>query len=274
MINYQRVLPGKRAVLIGIDLLSLTIAQQMSAVGMQIQGVVMPPPGPLAGEYGDPRRMVDELLRLAAWAPSAGVRLAGRLLHGRGVSDLVARFFPREGIKVWDIPVMPRRAALEIRGNGAVQSVVLADLTTAGEPDMQTAHEVEVDVVCTSAGLVPLTELPEIAGCKLSHIADLGGNVPLHGPALQTTVETVFVAGSVTGVEGAPIAILQGRLAGYAAAHAAGRISQVEHEAHVQRMQEEITDARRDALPLYPRAREGRALLGDLWRQEHQAGVS
>jgi len=273
LVNHHRVLPGRRAIVIGIDLLSLAVAQQMSAAGVKVEGVVMPPPGPLAGEASEPKRVVDELLRLATWAPSSGVRLAGRLLHGHRASDLVASVFPRGGIKVWDIPVMPRRAALEIRGNDTVHSVVLADLTTAAEPDMRTAHELEVDVVCTSSSLAPLTELPEIAGCTLSHIADLGGYVPLHGPALETTVETVFVAGSVTGVEDAPTAILQGRLAGDAVAHAAGRISDAEHHAHVEQVQTELADARRHALPLYPRVREGRALLAELWRQAPSRGM-
>ncbi|HET8998819.1 MAG TPA: FAD-dependent oxidoreductase [bacterium] len=267
MINHHRVLPGRRAVLIGIDLLALTVAQQLTSVGVEVAGVVMPAPGPLTGPPADLGRVVDELLRLGAWAPAAGLRLAGCVLQGFAASHLVARLFPPDGVRVWDIAVMPRRAALEIRGNGSVKSVILADLTPAGEPDLETAREVEVDLVCTSGGLAPLTELPEIAGCRISYVAEWDASVPLHGPALETTAEGVFVAGSVTGVEGAPIAALQGRLAGYAVASAAGRMPRGEYDAELQRVQKELNDIRRHAIPLWRNIAAGRAAIAGSWQE-------
>lgn len=265
MINCHRVLPGRRALLVGVDPLSLITAQQMVQLGMEVVGVVLPPPGPLAGEYGDPRSVVRELIRLSSWAPSASIRLGRRLLQGAAAASMVARFYPRGGISVSDVPVMARRAVVELRGDNEVRVAVLADVNADGGVEMATAQEVDVDVVCTSGGLSPLTECAALAGCELAYLPGLGGYVPLLGPNLETTVERVFVAGSGGGVEAAQVAILQGQLVGHAVARAAGRLDEGRADRLMEGLRQKLENTRQEALSFYAGVAEARAQMSELW---------
>lgn len=79
-----------------------------------------------------------------------------------------------------------------------------------------------VDVICISVGLTPLSELLWQVGCKMKYIPELGGHVPLRGENLETTVKGVYAAGDVSGVEEASAAMVEGRLAGASAALSLG----------------------------------------------------
>ncbi len=93
----------------------------------------------------------------------------------------------------------------------------------------------DVDTVCLAVGLNPMTELVWMAGCQFDFIPSFGGHVPLHDENMETTVEGVYVAGDVTGVEEASSAMEEGNMAGVAAAEALGYL---EHEEAERRKQE------------------------------------
>ena len=71
-----------------------------------------------------------------------------------------------------------------------------------------------MDRVCISGGLYPLSELAAAAKCEFAYAEELGGHVPLHSPEMETTQRGIFVAGNITGIEGAKIAMAQGELVG------------------------------------------------------------
>ena len=73
------------------------------------------------------------------------------------------------------------------------------------------------DLVCCSYGLVPSTELAQLAGCRVAR-----GRVVVD-ERQQTTVEGVFSAGEATGVAGDQAALVEGEIAGLAAAGALTR---------------------------------------------------
>jgi len=60
------------------------------------------------------------------------------------------------------------------------------------------------------------------AGCEIKYIPELSGHVPLRDKYQETTVEGVYVAGDAAGVEEASSAMVEGRIAGYAAALSLG----------------------------------------------------
>ncbi len=104
-----------------------------------------------------------------------------------------------------------------------MESAIVADLTADGEVVEGSERTIAVDVVCTSGGLAPLLELLAQAGCPQVFVPQLGGYAPLHGPDMQTSLAGIWVAGCASGVEGAKVAMGQGRLAGTATARACGR---------------------------------------------------
>ena len=85
-------------------------------------------------------------------------------------------------------------------------------LTSVAVFDGHATRTVGCDVLCTGYGLVPNVELPRLLGCGVSD-----GAVSVSGQQ-ETTVAGVFAAGEVTGVGGVALALVEGELAGMAAA--------------------------------------------------------
>ena len=56
----------------------------------------------------------------------------------------------------------------------------------------------------------------------MEFIRELSGHVPLTDENLETTVPGIYAAGDVSGIEEASSAMVEGRLAGYAAAESLG----------------------------------------------------
>ena len=59
-------------------------------------------------------------------------------------------------------------------------------------------------------------------GCEMKYIPELGGHVPVRNELMQTSVPGVYVAGDVASVEEASSAMMEGRMAGLAAAASLG----------------------------------------------------
>jgi NADPH-dependent 2,4-dienoyl-CoA reductase/sulfur reductase-like enzyme len=78
------------------------------------------------------------------------------------------------------------------------------------------------DTVCVNYGLTPFSALVEIAGAQFEWRSDLGGQVPVRDAAFCTTVPGLFAVGDGAGVRGARMAMLEGAVAGIAAAARAG----------------------------------------------------
>jgi NADPH-dependent 2,4-dienoyl-CoA reductase/sulfur reductase-like enzyme len=68
------------------------------------------------------------------------------------------------------------------------------------------------DFLCTGFGLVPATELARLAGCRIA-----GGVVVVDG-AQRTSVPGIFCAGEPTGIAGVEASLVEGEIAGLAAA--------------------------------------------------------
>ena len=89
-------------------------------------------------------------------------------------------------------------------GDGTVSAVVLTNGART--------WTVECDVLCTAFGLVPNTELASLAGCELQD------GVVLVDHKQATSAPGVFCAGEPTGIGGVDLAVLEGEIAGLAAA--------------------------------------------------------
>src|SRR2546428_5533487 len=79
--NVHAVAPGERVLVAGMDALSLSIVGEMVAAGVNVVGAVLPPPGPLAREYGVPAEAIGQLADASALAPNLVLRLGGRAFH-------------------------------------------------------------------------------------------------------------------------------------------------------------------------------------------------
>jgi sarcosine oxidase subunit alpha len=265
MINVHRILPGKRAVIIGIDPLSLSVAQLIGAVGADVLGVLLPPANGLQFGPSSPQTAIEKLSQFSEYAPNAGLGVLAKL--SKYISSLAALCFPPGGIKTADFPLMLRQAVLSVDGSEQVEKVTIATLHSNGNLKTGTERQLLTDVVITSAGLSPLVELAQVAGCPLSYIADLGGWVPLHNVRFETPLPGLFVTGSITGVEGAAVAEAQGRVAGITAASFLSLVVRSDREKNLSLYQEAVTKARKEIIPFYPHISAGRSRMAKFWRK-------
>ncbi len=120
------------------------------------------------------------------------------------------------------VPILTGHTVQAAYGRDCLEGVTICQLDESWKPIPGTEEEVACDTLCLAVGLTPLAQLCWQAGCQMAYIRELSGHVPLLSDTLETTVPGVYVAGDAAGIEEASAAMVEGRLAGYAAAAALG----------------------------------------------------
>lgn len=267
--NYYRVRPGDRIAVVGVDPLSLTVAHELSVAGAEVVGIFLPGKGALTGVAADPDRALEYLAGMSDLAPNAFLRLGGKLAANRLLRRIALAFYPRAGLPLMGTRLKLRESVVSIDGGnsgsgGQVRSVEVASIDRHGNPGK--TRTVEVDCVCLSGGLYPVQELTQ--GCALVMIGQLGGTIPLHSPELETSRQNLFVAGNVTGIEGAKIAMAQGRLAGTAIASRMGLLKDPEATVRAASAVRQARSA--SAITFMPAVEEGRRIAAEKWSAEQE----
>lgn len=266
--NVHRISIGKRVIVVGADPLSLSVVMEMKQAGIEVVGVAMPPKSlTVQDELTTPVSIVERLGEVADLAPNAFLRTMGKLTTGK-LGKLAARGLRFNMIKIDGTPIMMRSAVVGIGGNGKVEFVNVQSVTVDGEP-VGEIRQLPVDAVCLSAGLYPLVDLVQVAGCPLIDIPELGGLVPIHGPNLQTPVENLYIAGNISGIEGAKVAIAQGKLAATTIAASLGKPTSMS----ITEARSEVETARElSPIKFLPDIDRGRAKMETYW-MEYEQGV-
>ncbi|MFC4077466.1 NAD(P)/FAD-dependent oxidoreductase [Salinithrix halophila] len=214
MTNVHRVPVGERGLIVGINVLSVAIARELTLAGIGLTGMFLPGINPAVKDAGNPRFIMQSLLRVSHLSPSRWIRWGRYLMNNEPMQSLGLRLYPKSGVKMWGIPIHLRKAVLEIVGDQQVQGVNIADVSPDGTPIPGTEKTLPVDFVCIAGSLYPLVELAAVAGCPFHYASELGGHVPVHNRKMETPLKGLYVAGSITGVEGAKVAMAQGTVAG------------------------------------------------------------
>ncbi|SDI80576.1 NAD(P)/FAD-dependent oxidoreductase [Alteribacillus bidgolensis] len=222
MTNVHRVKPGERGVIIGVNVLSAAIAMELQLAGVEVASLTLPKTNQMTQDSGKPKEVLDSLLHVSHMAPSPFIRYGSKLMKNDFMKKFGVKFYPKKGVKMWDIPIQLRKAVTEIYGENEVEGVTLATINADGEVVSGSEEHIPVDFVCIAGGLYPLAELAAVAGCPFYLVEELGGYVPLHNERMETPLVGLYVAGNITGIEGAKVAAAQGRTAGLSMAHYAG----------------------------------------------------
>ncbi|MBI4721856.1 MAG: FAD-dependent oxidoreductase [Candidatus Stahlbacteria bacterium] len=112
------------------------------------------------------------------------------------------------------IPIYISHTIKEAIGEKYVEAAVIVELNAQWNEISGTEQKIECDVICLACGLSPSTELLHQAGCKMVYTPEMGGYVAWHNERLQTSIDSIYVAGDSSGIEEAVTAILEGRIAG------------------------------------------------------------
>ena len=96
-----------------------------------------------------------------------------------------------------------------------------------------TEKHFDVDTICLAVGLSPMSKLCDMAGCEMEDNPAKAGFVPKVNAYGETSVPRIYAAGDVSGIEEASSAMIEGRIAGIAAAARLGYLSEEECQKEV-----------------------------------------
>jgi len=117
-------------------------------------------------------------------------------------------------LKRLGVDILTSHSITKAIGKDTLEKIVYSQLDENWNPIDGTEQEIEVDALCISVGLSPLSSLLGMMGAKMRYVPQLGGLVPVINKHHQTTLKNVYVAGDVCGVEEASSAIVEGYLTG------------------------------------------------------------
>lgn len=114
----------------------------------------------------------------------------------------------------------------EGEGEGRVTGVTIAQVDDKWQPMPGTEKHFDVDTICMAVGLSPMSQLTRMAGCQMKEVA--GALVPVCDEYGATSVDGLYAAGDVAGIEEASSAMIGGRIAALAAARRSGFVEEEE----------------------------------------------
>jgi len=120
------------------------------------------------------------------------------------------------------VPILTRHTIVRAEGRNRVERVVIARLDENWKVVPGTERTIDVDLIALAVGLRPSIELLHQAGCQIRYVRELSGHVAVRDWRMETTVSGIFVAGDSAGIEEATTAMLEGKIAGIAAALKSG----------------------------------------------------
>lgn len=126
------------------------------------------------------------------------------------------------------VPFYLSHTIVEAEGEECVTGVTIAEIDKNFRFIEGTEKHFDVDTICLAVGLSPMSQLLKMAGCKMEDNPARGGQAPVCDAYGRTSLEGVFVAGDVSGIEEASSAMIEGRMAGIAAAEYLGFIEKEE----------------------------------------------
>lgn len=117
-------------------------------------------------------------------------------------------------LKRLGVDILTSHSIKKANGTEFLESVVVSKLDKNWNYIEGTENTIEVDSLCISVGLSPLSSLLSMIGVDMKYVSSLGGLVPMIDSHHETSVKNVYVAGDVCGVEEASSAIVEGYLTG------------------------------------------------------------
>ncbi|MEC1522717.1 FAD-dependent oxidoreductase [Neobacillus niacini] len=265
MTNVHRVQVGKKGIIIGANILSFAILNELQLAGINVDRIILPEKNSISGKAGEPEEVLKTLLHAAHLAPSPLMRFGSHFMKNNWLRKMAIHFYPKSGMKVNGTPLQLRIAAVEIVGKEQVEGVKVANTDAAGQVIPGTEVLYEADFVCIAGGLYPLAELAAVAGCPFEYIPELGGHVPCHSETMETPLGGLFVAGNITGIESGKISMAQGTIAGIAIANHAGKVSSTIDQQLQQAVQQVRSVREQATIQFNPEIDKGRSKMKEIW---------
>ncbi len=221
LLKSQHMLPGRRTLVAGCGPLLFAVAAGLLDAGSEVAAVV-------------------DLAARREWLATLPAMLRRPDLSGRGLGWLgrlgAARvpLLSRHTIRRAD-PVPGGRIAVQV-GPVEIDGRPVRDAAT---------RRFEVDAVAVGHGLAPSSDVTRLMRAEHVHDTARGGWRPRVDADGRTSIPGLYVAGDGAGISGAAAAHLDGRLAGWAAAHDLAAFAPADKEQHMAPLRRKAARARR-----------------------------
>ncbi len=117
------------------------------------------------------------------------------------------------------IPIYTSHTIVKAEGTDHVTGAIIAKVGPDFKPILGTEEHIAVDTICLAVGLTPQSKLASMAGCTMTI---KGGTVPTCDEYGVTSLDGLFAAGDVSGIEEASSAMIEGKISALSAAKYAG----------------------------------------------------
>ncbi|HDO19190.1 MAG TPA: FAD-dependent oxidoreductase, partial [Thermoplasmatales archaeon] len=143
-------------------------------------------------------------------------------------------------LRRFGVPILVSHTIKEAIGEERVEGATIVELNEKWEMIPGSEKRIDCDTICLAVGLTPSVRLVAQTGAHVRYIPEAGGYVAIHNEFMETSVKGIFTAGDLSGIEEASTAMLEGKIAGIAAAcHAKGeRIDEDEVRRYSERLKE------------------------------------
>lgn len=141
------------------------------------------------------------------------------------------------------VPFYLSHTIIEAEGTDHVTGVTIGQVGPDWKVIPGTEKHFEVDTICLAVGLSPMSQLLKQAGCEMADTK--GGYVPICAKDGATSVDGIFAAGDVSGIEEASSAMIEGRMSGATISCYLGYISEKERESRVNELESALMALRK-----------------------------
>lgn len=124
------------------------------------------------------------------------------------------------------VPFYLSHTIISAEGTDCVTGVTIGQVDQNWQIIPGTEKHFDVDTICLAVGLSPMSKLCDMAGCEMEDNPAKAGFVPKVNEYGETSVSGIYAAGDVSGIEEASSAMIEGRIAGIAAAAKLGYLSE------------------------------------------------
>ena len=195
----QWVKPAQRMLLAGAGPFLLPVSQSLLRAEVSIAALV-------------------EITKPRDWLPHIGS------LWGQWPRFAEAFDYKRE-LRRAGVPTIYGHKIVRALGESKVECAVIAQVDHAWRAIAGTERTIAVDGIAIGYGFLPNIELAASCGCALRYDAPARAWFVQCTPDMGTNVAGVFVAGEITGIAGSAVALVEGEMAGLAAAAHAGTVA-------------------------------------------------
>ncbi len=124
------------------------------------------------------------------------------------------------------VPFYTSHTITEAKGEEKVTSAVIAEVDENWEKIKGSEKELDVDTICMAVGLSPMSQLVEMADCKMEK--GNNGLVPVCDKYGETSVSGIYAAGDVAGIEEASAAMVEGKISAVGVLYNLGYLTEKE----------------------------------------------